>query len=532
MFVPKDDPVRIARLVVTNPGDQPRRLSVTAYAEWVLGEARLRPQPHVVSEKDARTNAVLARSAFPGEFGGRIAFSDLGGRQTSWTCDRTEYLGRNGHRARPRGQFKGTALSGRVGAGLDPCAALRAPLEVPARGRAEITWTLGQGEGREHATSLIERWRTADLDVALAEVRASWDALLGAVGSKRRSLADLLARPLAALQALSCRVWARAGFYQAGGAFGFRDQLQDVMALCQAAPGLVREHLLRAAARQFAEGDVQHWWHPPLGRGVRTRITDDLLWLPYAVAHYVSATGDAAVLDEEVAFLWGNVLREGEDESYFQPVISDRRGSLYEHCARALDRSLATGAHGLPLMGTGDWNDGMNRVGREGKGESVWLAWFLNANLRAFAPFAMARGEPTGPARGSSTGALEAAVDRDAWDGDWYRRLLRRRHAARHGAGQRVPHRLDRAELGGDRGRLERARARRWRRRPPPRARDRAAGAAVHRTVRPHAARSGLHQGLPARHPRERRAVHTPRCGRRSRSPNWATATAHARGRC
>jgi cyclic beta-1,2-glucan synthetase len=424
VFVPKEDPVRIARIVVTNPGDQPRRLSVTAYAEWVLGEIRHRPALHVISEHDARTGALLARSAFPGEFGGRIAFSDLAGKQTAWTGDRVEFLGRNGHRAHPRGQTRGTNLSGRTGAGFDPCAALRAPLDVPARGRAEITWTLGQGEGREHATFLVERWRAADLDAALAEVTASWDVLLGDVEVETPDpAANLVANRWLLYQTLSCRVWARAGFYQAGGAFGFRDQLQDVMALCHARPELVREHLLRAAAHQFPEGDVQHWWHPPLGRGVRTRISDDLLWLPYAVARYVEVTGDHAVLDEEVTFLSGSLLREGEDECYFQPTIGDSRAPLFEHCARAIDKSLAVGAHGLPLMGTGDWNDGMNRVGREGRGESVWLAWFLNANLRAFAPLAEARGEAArATAWRAHKTALEAAVEREAWDGDWYRR--------------------------------------------------------------------------------------------------------------
>jgi cyclic beta-1,2-glucan synthetase len=424
VFVPKDDPVKLARLVVINPGEAPRRLSVTAYAEWVLGESRHLPVPHVITERDPRTGALLARSAFTGEFGGRIAFLDLAGRQKEWTCDRTEFLGRNGSRARPRGQFKGTVLAGRAGAGLDPCAALRAPLEVPAGGKAEISWTLGQGEGREHALSLVERWRGADLAATLAEVRAGWDETLGDLEIETPDRAtDLLANRWLLYQTLACRVWARAGFYQAGGAYGFRDQLQDVMALCHARPALVREHLLRAAARQFPEGDVQHWWHPPLGRGVRTRISDDLLWLPYAVARYVEATGDAAVLDEEVPFLQGAPLREGEEECYFQPTIADRRAPLYEHCARTLDRSLAVGPHGLPRLGTGAWNDGMNRVGREGKGESVWLAWFLNANLRAFAPFAEARGEADrAKAWRAHKAALETALDREAWDGDWYRR--------------------------------------------------------------------------------------------------------------
>jgi cyclic beta-1,2-glucan synthetase len=425
-FVPKDDPVKISRLVIENPSDEPRRLSLTAYVEWVLGEARNLPGPHVITERDTRTGALLARSAFTGEFGGRIAFADLGAREISWTCDRTEFLGRNGSMARPRGQFKGTALSGRAGAGLDACAALRATFEVPAGGTIELSFLLGQGEGKEHARGLVEHYRSANLDAILAEVRAYWDQVLGTVEITTPDLAmDLMANRWLLYQTLACRVWARAGFYQAGGAYGFRDQLQDVMALCVAQPGLVREHLLRAASRQFPEGDVQHWWHPPFGRGVRTHISDDLLWLPYAVARYLEVTGDLSILDHELPFLSGSPLREDENECYFQPTISDQRAPLYEHCARAIDKSLAVGAHGLPLMGTGDWNDGMNRVGREGKGESVWLAWFLNAILRSFTSFAEARGqfERAVQWRGKKT-ALEAALDREAWDGEWYLRAF------------------------------------------------------------------------------------------------------------
>ena len=278
--------------------------------------------------------------------------------------------------------------------GLDPCAALQLSIELEAGERAEIVWFLGQTEGREQARLLLKRYRGADVNALLREVTRRWDDVLGAVQVRTPERAmDVLLNRWVLYQTLVCRVWARAAFYQLSGAYGFRDQLQDVMALSVAARDVTREHLLRAAARQFIEGDVQHWWHPPSGRGVRTRISDDLLWLPYAVIQFLEVTGDTTVLDELVPFLDGPVLAEGQHESYFEPRVSETRATLFEHCARALDRSLAVGSHGLPLMGTGDWNDGMNRVGQQGKGESVWLGWFLHTVLWEFAKVAAQRGE-------------------------------------------------------------------------------------------------------------------------------------------
>jgi len=421
--VPVDDSIKISRLTLTNESGRPRRLSVTAYVEWVLGVARGAAAPFVVTEIDGKTGAMFARNAWRREFGSRVAFADLGGTHTAWTADRTEFLGRNGAPDQPAALAPRSRLSGRVGAGLDPCSALQATIELPAGGRAEVVFFLGEAASAEEARDLIVRYRTRDVASVLRAVGERWDDVLGAVQIKTpdRSMDILLNRWLL-YQTLACRVWARSAFYQAGGAYGFRDQLQDVMALAVAEPELVRQHLLRAAARQFVEGDVQHWWHPPGGRGVRTRISDDLLWLPYAVAQYVDVVGDDAVLDEVVPFLEGPNLATGQPESYFEPRVSDEQGTLFEHCARALDHSLTAGTHGLPLMGTGDWNDGMNEVGAEGKGESVWLGWFLHAVLSGWATLADARGEGKRAERWRHhVSALKPSLE-EAWDGDWYRR--------------------------------------------------------------------------------------------------------------
>jgi cyclic beta-1,2-glucan synthetase len=423
-FVPLEDPLKISRLTIENRSTSTRRLSVTAYVEWVLGASRSAAAPFIVTEVDPDTGALLARNAWSVDFGGRIAFADLGGRQTAWTCDRTEVLGRNGTLDHPALLERGDRPSGRVGAGLDPCAALQTAIVVAPGGREEIVFFLGQAATVDEARALLTRYRAADLDSTLQTVTTQWDDIVGSVQVRTpdRSL-DLMLNRWLLYQTLACRVWARAAFYQAGGAYGFRDQLQDVMALTVARRVVAREHLIRAAAHQFVEGDVQHWWHPPSGRGVRTRISDDRVWLPYAVSHYLEATGDATVLDEVVPFLEGPPLAAGQHESYFLPALSREGATLFEHCARALDRSLAVGAHGLPLIGTGDWNDGMNRVGPEGRGESVWLGWFLHTTLWEFAKLADARGEPArARAWRDHVRALKAALDEHGWDGDWYRR--------------------------------------------------------------------------------------------------------------
>ena len=423
-YVPLADSIKISRLTIRNISDRPRRLSVTAFAEWVLGLSRGASAPTVVTEHDAATGAIFARNPWNMHHGGRVAFADLGGRQTAWTADRGEFIGRNCTIDNPAALSAAIPLSQRVGAGLDPCAALQTTVELERDGTTEVVFFLGQAGDAAEARALIERYRAADLDAVHREVTGYWEETLGAVQVKTpdRAMDILLNGPLL-YQTLACRYWARSAFYQASGAYGFRDQLQDVMSLAVARPELAREHILRAAARQFVEGDFQHWWFPPAGQGVRTRISDDRAWLATVAAHYIETTGDAAILDEKVPFLDGPALKPGEHDLYFQPSQADEAATLYEHCARGLDLSLETGVHGLPLMGTGDWNDGMNRVGEAGHGESVWLGWFFHGALTAFAPVASARNEPArAKAWKAHAEALARALDREGWDGDWYRR--------------------------------------------------------------------------------------------------------------
>ncbi|MDP1748084.1 MAG: glucoamylase family protein [Reyranella sp.] len=423
-FVPLGDSIKISRLTIRNVSDRRRRLSVTAYVEWVLGLGRGASAPTVVTERDPPSGAIFARNPWNMHQGTRVAFADLGGRQTAWTADRSEFIGRNCTTDNPAALSGTIPLSQRVGAGLDPCVALQTEIELDRGASIEIVFFLGQAEDAAAARALIERYRAADLDSVHREVVSFWDETLGVLQVKTpdRSM-DILLNGWLLYQTLACRYWARAAFYQAGGAYGFRDQLQDVMSLTVARPEFARAHVLRAAARQFVEGDVQHWWFPPAGQGVRTRISDDRAWLATVAAHYVETTGDAAILDEPVPFIDGPALRHGEHDLYFQPSQADETASLFEHCARGLDLSLATGAHGLPLMGTGDWNDGMNRVGEAGHGESVWLGWFVYTALTAFIPLARARKDLVRAERWTAHAeALREALDRDGWDGDWYRR--------------------------------------------------------------------------------------------------------------
>ena len=423
-FVPLDAPVKISLLRLRNQSDRKRRLSVTTYNELVLGVQRSTSAPFINTGVDEATGAITARNSYNNEFAQRITFVEMGEDKRALTCDRKEFIGRNGSLTNPAA-LRRTTLSGRVGAGLDPCAAMQGFIELAPGESRQIVILLGQTATIEEARTLVTRFRkVSEVENAFERVLGRWDELLGtlAVSTPDAAMDTLLNRWLL-YQALACRVWSRSAFYQSGGAYGFRDQLQDVMALVYSKPDITREQIVRAASRQFKEGDVQHWWHPPTGRGVRTRISDDLLWLPYVTRFYVEVTGDRSVLDEVVPFIDAPLLAADESESYRQPTTSAETGTVYEHCLRAIDRSLTTGVHGLPLMGSGDWNDGMNRVGHQGKGESVWVGWFLHNTLEGFVPICESRDDSKrAETYRQHMSNLKRALEAEAWDGDWYRR--------------------------------------------------------------------------------------------------------------
>ncbi|MBK1724809.1 glycoside hydrolase family 94 protein [Thiocystis violacea] len=426
VYVAVDAPIKFSVLKVRNLSNQSRRLSATGYVEWVLGDLRPKTNLHVTTEIDPAGGTLFARNPYNTEFADHIAFFDVDDPARSLTGDRTEFLGRNGTMRHPAALTR-ARLSGKVGAGLDACAALQSVFELAAGQTHEIVFRLGVAgrRGADDASSLVNRCRgTGAASDALEAVRAYWTQTLGTVQVETPDPSlDLLANGWLVYQTLACRLWARSGNYQSGGAFGFRDQLQDTMALIHAEPTLAREHLLLCASRQFREGDVQHWWHPPSGRGVRTRCSDDYLWLPLATGRYVLATGDTEVLNETARFLDGRLVG-GEDDAYYDlPGQSDETASLYDHCVRAILHGLRFGEHGLPLMGSGDWNDGMDQVGIKGRGESIWLGFFLYEVLMQFAEVARLRGDPAFVERcRREADQLRGNLEQHGWDGDWYRR--------------------------------------------------------------------------------------------------------------
>ncbi len=424
VYVDPTAPVKYSLLKVRNASGRSRRLSATGYVEWVLGDLRGKTAPHVVTAIDPDSGGLFAQNAYNAEFAARSAFFHVDDASRRVTGDRTEFIGRNGTLRQPAAMLRST-LSGRVGGALDPCAAIQVDLDLDAGAEREIVFRLGAGHNRDDAAGLLGRVRgAAAARRSLEAVWQYWNHTLGAVQVETPDAAlDTLANGWLLYQTIACRLWGRSGFYQSGGAFGFRDQLQDVMALVHAEAPLVRRHLLLCASRQFPEGDVQHWWHPPAGRGVRTHCSDDYLWLPMATCRYVTATADTGVLDEPMPFVEGRAVSPEEDSYYDLPGTSGDRASLYDHCVRAIVRGLRFGAHGLPLMGSGDWNDGMNLVGAQGRGESVWLGFFLYAVLTPFAELARQHGDAAFADRCLSEAAtLRLRLEEAGWDGSWYRR--------------------------------------------------------------------------------------------------------------
>jgi len=424
VYVAIDSPVKFTVLKIKNESERSRRLSVTGFVEWVLGDLPSKSAMHVVTELDPATGALFARNPFNTEFPDRTAFFNTDGTTRTVSGDRTEFLGRNGALKQPEA-MKRTRLSGMVGAAMDPCAAIQASFELEEGQEREIVFTLGAEKNPVAARRLAQRFQgPLAAREALESVWQYWKHTLGAVQVQTPDPSlDVLVNGWLLYQTLACRLWARSGYYQSGGAFGFRDQLQDVMALIHAEPGLVRKQLLLCASRQFPEGDVQHWWHPPAGRGVRTRCSDDYLWLPMATCRYVIATEDRGVLEEVVPFIQGRPINPEEDSYYDLPSPSGERADLYEHCVRAIRRGLRFGVHGLPLMGSGDWNDGMDLVGAGGKGESVWLGFFLYDVLTRFAPLARARSNNQfADLCDVEAEKLRLNIERNGWDGEWYRR--------------------------------------------------------------------------------------------------------------
>ena len=426
VFVAPDAPVKIMMLTIRNESSETRKLSATGYFEWVLGETRQKQAMHVVTDIDSRSGAVLARNAFNADFNSRHAFCSVNDRARMVTCDRKEFIGRNGSLESPAAMRR-ARLSGRHGSCLDPCTALQSRLELGAGQSRTLVFILGAARSQGEAIGLVQRFQSLDsAEQALHKARQHWRRMLDTLQVETPDPAlDVLLNGWLTYQVLSCRVWARSGFYQSGGAYGFRDQLQDTMSLMFAAPDLAREHLLRSAARQFEEGDVQHWWHPPSGRGVRTQFSDDYLWLPYAVSRYVLTVGDVGVLNERVPFITGRLLKPSQEEAYFDlPQHSNKTATLYEHAKLAITRALAhLGKHGLPLMGCGDWNDGMNLVGIHGKGESVWLAFFLYDVLKQFGDVARRIGDFDMREKcEDAADSMKASIHANGWDGDWYLR--------------------------------------------------------------------------------------------------------------
>ncbi|HEX3167358.1 MAG TPA: glucoamylase family protein [Chitinophagaceae bacterium] len=425
VFVDKDHPVKFIVLKVRNESERIRKLSAMGFLEMILGDVRSKTNIHVFSEHDKNTGALLLRNRYNSAFAERVSYFKVeGGYNFSYTADRSEFIGRNRDLSNPQALYR-KKLSERTGAAMDPCAALHVKFDLLSGGEKEIIFQIGNERNAGAAAALLQQFSNRDTILqSLQNVKDYWQKIIGGVQVTTPDTAlNFLANGWLTYQTIACRMYARSGFYQSGGAFGFRDQLQDVLALLHTQPAMAREQILLSASRQFVEGDVQHWWHPPEGRGVRTRCSDDLLWLPFVVSRYITVTGDSDILQVQIGFLESRTLYEGEDSLYDLPVSLNASGNLYEHCVRAIKYSHRFGEHGLPLIGAGDWNDGMDRVGNKGRGESVWLAFFLYDVLIKFSAIASDNGDGLFAASCKKEAAtLQSNIERSGWDGEWYRR--------------------------------------------------------------------------------------------------------------
>ncbi|PWQ93791.1 GH36-type glycosyl hydrolase domain-containing protein [Leucothrix arctica] len=426
VFVPLENPLKITRLRLRNTWSRRRRITATFYVEWVLGESRQSGLNFIASEYDVTHNALLARNTWNAEFSDCTAFLATNHEVHGFTSDRTEFLGHEGDRSAPAA-LKRWGLSNRADTGNDPCGAIQVHIDIEANSEAEVVFILGQGNDRQHALQLVDEWNSPDkVDVAFNALGKHWDNLLGKIEVQTPEPAmNVMLNRWLLYQTVSSRLLARCGFYQPGGAIGYRDQLQDAMALVHTDPRWLRGLLIQCAGAQFEEGDVLHWWHPPAHRGVRTHCSDDLLWLPYATAHYIQTTGDLAILDEQIPFLSAPLLQANEGDRYAEFTQGEQMGSLFEHCHRALQKGVTSGEHGLPLMGGGDWNDGMSRIGIEGRGESVWLGWFAVAAMQEFVSLCQQLDKPelANDWQVRIT-KLKQSIEESAWDGEWYVRAF------------------------------------------------------------------------------------------------------------
>ncbi len=427
VFAPIDEKVKISVLRLTNLTEDKRKLSVTYFNELVLGVNRSQSAPFIQTEIDSVTGAILARNPYNEEFSERIMYAATNAKTRKWTCDRQEFIGRNGNLSRPNAMLR-KKLSGTSGAGFDPCAALQTSFETEPGEIKEFIFLLGEDSNLENVRHVVEKFSSIySVEYEFERLNQFWDGIVNTITVRTpdQSLNQLVNRPLI-YQTLACRFWARTSLYQSSGAYGFRDQLQDSMALIYSRPDLTRKQILLAASRQFKEGDVQHWWHEPSGKGTRTKFSDDLLWLVFVVCFYVEITNDTSILTEEISFIDAPLLAEDEMEVYLQTVIkTTETASIYDHCIRAIEKSLQIGVHGLPLIGAGDWNDGMNSIGDEGKGESVWMGWFLAKNLHDFAEICDRQNDlERGGKYRNHAELLRKNIEATAWDGDWYLRAF------------------------------------------------------------------------------------------------------------